>query len=130
MLELHAAAREPLEAYVLSGVVQPDFPMLPPGFLAAAYLVRARDNAQNRLVEQSYARWTDTLGGIARRVPDPGGEVEAPRTEYVPPRPYARGHHHYQIIQIIRGSDQQTPPAPAPAPPPAGERVPRPWPAP
>ncbi|HVG59961.1 MAG TPA: hypothetical protein VNA24_15500 [Hyalangium sp.] len=124
------AVREPLEAYVRSGTVGPDFPMLPPGFLAAAYLVRARADEQDRLVQQSYARWTDTLGGIARRALDPKGEVEAPRTEYVPPRPYWRNHHRQ--IQIIKGGDQPPPPAPplTPAPKPEGERVPRPWPAP
>jgi tetratricopeptide (TPR) repeat protein len=127
------AAREPLEAYVRSGVVGADFPMLPPGLLAAAYLVRARADEQSRLVQQSYARWTDTLGGIARRALDPKGEAEALRTEYAPPRPYhRRGHHQIQIIQIIRGGDQPPPPEPppTPAPKPEGDRVPRPWPAP
>jgi len=125
------AAREPLEAYVRSGTVSPDFPMLQPGLLAAAYLVRARVDEQDRLVQQSYAGWTDTLGGIARRALDPKNEVEPPRTEYVPPRPHHRwGHHQIQVIQIIRAGDPPPAPPPTPAPKPAGERVPRPWPAP
>lgn len=122
------AAREPLEAYVRSGVAGSDLPMLRPGFLAAAYLIRARADEQSRLVEQSYARWTDTLGGIARRALDPKGEVEAPRTEYLPPRPYRRHHDH--IMVFIRGSGPPQASPSTPAPKPEGERVPRPWPAP
>ncbi|MDY7227824.1 tetratricopeptide repeat protein [Hyalangium rubrum] len=64
-------ARKPLEAYVRSGEVQPRFPMLPPDLLAVAYLVRARAVDKDAFIERAYARWTDGLGGFARRALDP-----------------------------------------------------------
>jgi tetratricopeptide (TPR) repeat protein len=127
------AAREPLEAYVYSGVVRPDLTVLHPGLLAAAYLVRARADEQNRLVEQSYARWTDVLGGIARRALDASYEEPVVREEYVPARPYQRrSAHNFRIIHIYRSSDPPPPPGPPPTPAPKPEenRIPRPWAAP
>lgn len=127
------AAREPLEAYVRSGVVKPELTVLPPGLLAAAYLVRARADEQNRLVEQSYARWTDVLGGIARRALDASYEEPVLREEYVPARPYVRrSAHNFRMIHILRKGDPSPPPGPPPTPAPKPEenRIPRPWAAP
>ncbi len=127
------AAREPLEAYVSSGVAKPELTVLQPGLLAAAYLVRARADEQNRLVEQSYARWTDVLGGIARRALDANYEEPVVREEYVPARPYQRrSAHNFRIIHIYRRGDPPPPPGPPPTPAPKPEenRIPRPWAAP
>ncbi len=125
------AAREPLEAYVRSGMVQPDFTVLQPGLLAAAYLVRARADEQNRLVEQSYARWADVLGGIARRALDANYEEPVLREEYVPVRPSVRrSAHNFRIIHIIQRGDPPPGPPPTPAPKPEENRIPRPWAAP
>jgi tetratricopeptide (TPR) repeat protein len=119
------AAREPLESYVRSGQVEPDFPLLPPGLQAAAYLVRARAVPAHRQEQLDYARATDVLSGMARRALDAGYEEPAPREEYEPPRYYPH-HQHYNIITIIRGENMPPPPPP----PPPRPRLPRPWSAP
>ncbi len=125
------AAREPLESYVRSGQVEPDFPLLPPGLQAAAYLVRARAVPDHRQEQLDYARATDVLSGMARRALDARYEEPAPRDDSKPSRyrPSTWHHHHIEIIQIIKGNSAETPVA-APPPPPPRERLPRPWRAP
>lgn len=84
-------AREPLRAYVRSGEVRPRFQLLAPELLAAAYLVRSRAVQQDAFVHRAYARWTDSLGGFARRALDPGfQEPEPTQAKPLPrlPRPW------------------------------------------
>ncbi|MFL5346714.1 MAG: tetratricopeptide repeat protein, partial [Hyalangium sp.] len=123
------AAREPLEAYVRQGVVKKDFPLLPPGLQAAAYLVRASAVTEGRSTEQGYARSTDSLDGMARRALDASYEIPQP-VRVTPSRYWPHLHsHHIDIIQIIRRDHPEQVPPPPPSPPPE-ERAPRPWAAP
>lgn len=126
------AARAPLLAYVNSGAVRPEFFLLPPGLQAAAYLIHARAFEQNRLVDQSYARWADGLGGMARQafgIKDPEPTMwQDPKYKF---REHPPMHHAPLILWHIRGSGQPPPegPPPTPAPERTGTRIPRPWPA-
>jgi hypothetical protein len=119
------AVREPLETYMRLGVARVHFPLLPPGLQAAAYLVRANAMTGSRFTEQSYARATDVLSGMARRALDASYEEPAPQPQS--PSSYqswGHHHHHIEIIQIIKGTPAEPPPPP---PPPPEERSPRPW---
>ncbi len=126
------AAREPLLAYVNTGAVHPEFPLLPPGLQAAAHLIRARVFEQNQLVEQAYARWADSLGGMARRAI--GTEEKTPPMpksdsyqNYEKPR--GRRFTHFTLLGLLK--DKQEPEVLlTPAPTREGDRLPRPWPAP
>jgi hypothetical protein len=127
------AARAPLLAYVHMGAVRPEFPLLPPGLQAAAYLIRARASEDIRKKEQTYARWADALGGMARQA---FGLKEAEPKMWQDPkyrfREYPPRHIHAPLILgHIRGSGTLPPEGPSPTPPPerTGERLPRPWPA-
>lgn len=111
-------AREPLRAYVLEGEVHPRFPLLAPELQAAAFLVRARSIQRDGFVHRAYARWTDVLGGFARRALDPKYEE--------PVEPEVRladgnAHDRRDIIHIVRGGQ------PGPRLEELGPRVPRPW---
>jgi tetratricopeptide (TPR) repeat protein len=119
------AARAPLLAYVNTGVVKPEFPLLPPGLQSAAYQIRARAVEQNRLVEQAYARWADALGGMARRALDPKDDEPIPRANPWHELP----RYRYHPIIILKGGEPPPPPAPplTPAPQRVGDRLPRPW---
>ena len=111
-------AREPLRAYVLKGEVHPRFPLLAPELQAAAFLARARSVPRDGFVHRAYARWTDVLGGFARRALDP--KYEEP---VEPEVKLADGNSHDRrdIIHIVRGGQ------PGPRPEELGPRVPRPW---
>jgi tetratricopeptide (TPR) repeat protein len=125
------AARAPLQAYVNTGTVKPEFALLPPGLQAAAYLIRARASEDSRRVEQKYALWADALGGMARQV---FGVKEAEPKMWQDPKYQFREHppHHHAPIRwhTIQGTTTQ-PPLDSGQPPPerTGERLPRPWPA-
>jgi hypothetical protein len=120
-------ARESLLAYARLGVVRPELPLQPPGLLAAAYLVRARAVEHDAYVEYAYARWTDSLGGMARRALDPRYEEPLRDSREHPHQYWSRARKIREII-IIRGSGSGEPPQPRPSPFPTEERVPRPWP--
>lgn len=131
------AARKPLEAYVLTGEVKPDFPWLPPGLQAAAHLVRARVVPDNRFVEQAYARWADVLGGMARRALD--AKYEEPSPQLPPsPRRFERSFVHFTLFGLAQQREAAAKKAAEEAelarlpqaPKPEGDRIPRPWPAP
>ncbi|HZG41958.1 MAG TPA: hypothetical protein VEY93_03270, partial [Longimicrobium sp.] len=111
-------AREPLRSYVLKGEVHPRFPLLAPELQAAAYLVRARGVPRDGFVHRAYARWTDVLGGFARRALDSKYEE--------PVEPEVRladgtAKDRRDIIPIVRAG------LPGPMPEDLGPRVPRPW---
>jgi hypothetical protein len=125
------AAREPLLAYVNTGTVQPGFPLLPPGVQAAAYLIRARAVEQNQLVEQAYARWADSLGGMAQRA--------IGKDEKTPPMPKSDTYKNYEEPRVLfrhftilgqRENKKEPEIQLTPAPTREGDRLPRPWPAP
>lgn len=122
------AARGSLEAYVREGQAKRDFPLLPPGLQAAAYLVRASAMKEGGATELGYARSADSLDGMARRALDASYQIPEP-VRVTPSKYWPHLHaHHIDIIQII-GRD--TPEALRPEPPkPPEERAPRPWPAP
>ncbi|WP_224246714.1 tetratricopeptide repeat protein [Hyalangium gracile] len=122
-------ARDALDTYVREGTVKPDFPLLPPGLQAAAYLVRAREINYNRFVEQAYARWTDMLGGMARRALDAGSDDSAWLESTQTPAFTAPAPSHRLHIQVIQNTPSRRADAVS-APPAPGNRIPRPWPAP
>ena len=80
-------------------------------------LIRAvQDNA---FVQRAYARWTDVLGGFARRALDP--KYEEPEAREARSQDEARSTHgrRREIIRIIRPGEEP--------PEDLGPRVPRPW---
>ncbi len=96
-------ARDPLERYLLSGVEQPRFALLPPGLTAAAHLIRAQSlEGENKSRELAAAQEKDRLGGLARRALDPNYKEHTPYSTYRNPRVLGCGRR--QIIQIIKGS--------------------------
>lgn len=125
------AARAPLQAYVDSGAVRPEFFLLPPGLQAAAYGIHALGFYENQLVDHDYARWADGLGGMARQafgITDPEPKMwRDPKYEFREHSP----HYHVQLI-LLHLSNPPKPPARLRTLPPGrtGERLPRPWPEP
>ncbi len=124
------AARAPLLAYVSTGLVSPEFPLLPPGLQAAAFQIRSRASPQHQLVEEAYARWADSLGGMARRALGP----KEPDLVFRKKDPYddLRRRPRFQHFVLLKSQQPPEPPKPplTPAPTREGERLPRPWPAP
>jgi hypothetical protein len=113
-------ARAPLTDYVHRGEVHPHFPLLAPDLQAAAFLVRARTLQKDAFVQRAYARWTDVLGGFARRALDPKYEEPVPR-EVKPadgPQPAMGPRDRGEIIRVIRPGEHTEE---------LGPRVPRPW---
>ena len=114
-----AHARAPLVDYVHRGELHPRFFLLAPHLQAAAYLVRARAVQDNAFVQRAYARWTDVLGGFARRALDPKYEEPEAREARVQDEPRPTHGRRREIIRIIRPGEQP--------PEDFGPRVPRPW---
>jgi tetratricopeptide (TPR) repeat protein len=108
------AARAPLLDYVNMRVVRPEFPLLPPGLRAAAYLIRARASPEDRSEELDRARQADVLGGMARRALDGHEEETVLREEGVHSHTLWESRRRSVIHHTIRGSG---PPPPAASPP-------------
>jgi hypothetical protein len=113
-------AREPLEAYVRSGEIKPRFPMVAPDLLAAAYLVRARGSHHEAFAQRAYARWTDGLGGFARRALDADyEELQLREVKPVAGRMPAISQDRADIIRVIPADQRYREQL--------GMRIPRPW---
>jgi len=108
-------AREPLRTYVMRGELHPRFWLLAPELQAAAFLVRARAVQRDAFVQRAYARWTEVLGGFARRALDPKYEEPVEREVKLAD---GREQDGRDIIHIVH---------PGPRPEELGPRVPRPW---
>lgn len=123
------AARAPLQAYVSSGAVRPEFFLLPPGLQAAAYVIHARGFDENLLVDRAYARWADGLGGMARQafgIKEPEPKMwRDPKYEF---REKPRWAHVYINLRDYNKPPPPPEPVRTPAPERTGERLPRPWP--
>lgn len=104
-------ARETLEAYMRGPQELDRLRLLPPGLRTAAHIARARHQDGDGW-EYEVARGSDTLPGFARRALDTWQDTMKERVPPTNPGWYDHhsdphyGHHHREVIQIIRSGSQ------------------------